>query len=79
MAAMIPECDIPECGPDPGRGEERRGLSAETHNGQSVAWLSLAGTDTVMFVQLNDLKRESLFGMTPNYLFYLLWGNILYT
>lgn len=40
MAAMIPECDIPECGPDPGRGEERRGLSAETHNGQSVVYLS---------------------------------------
>lgn len=37
MAAMIPECDIPECGPDPSRGEERRGSSAETHNGQSVA------------------------------------------
>lgn len=74
---MIPECDIPECGPDPSRGEERRGLSARCT--MASLWLSLAGTDTVMFVQLNDLKRESFFSMTPNDLFYLLWGGILYT
>lgn len=63
MAAMIPECDMPECGPDPSRGEG----CLPRHTTASL-WLSLAGTDTVMFVQLNDLKRESLF-----------WGSILYT